>query len=287
MSTTLPSEECPSAPDDLHEPAEMRGAQLAYGSDEAPVLLQLPNLLPPSAPSSSEVTAPTDELAPVEPPAETASEGPDTDSEPESTATSTNDRQQERREERRHRRKPSRPTTPTWFNNIGQYVFAVILASVLFAVFVTWKERKKDVSSTDPPSPPAVNLPTWDNDPSALIPGAGRSDVDSIWGTSPATSDSIPSPPTTASASPAPSGSPGIENSSAPGLGVPEFRLARQPEQPEGAVAPTRPYPDTGASPLGRDALTTQGGAPERWGDNNRVGPTRQASRPSSDQRSR
>lgn len=284
MSTTLPSEDCPTAPDDLHEPAEMRGAELAYGSDEAPVLLKLPNLVPSSEPSPSEVTAPTDELAPVEPPAESAASEPDQDSEPQSTATSTSDRQQRRME--RQRRKPTRPTSPTWFSNIGQYVFAVIIASVLFAVFVTWKERKKDVSSNDPPSS-HMDLPTWDHDPSALIPAVGQNDGDSIWGSSPATNDSVPAPPSTASANPPPSGSPGIDNSSAPGLGVPEFRLARQPDLPEGASAPARPYPDTGASPLGKDALTTQGGALERWGDNNGVGPTRQASRPNSDQRSR
>jgi hypothetical protein len=165
--------------------------------------------------------------------------------------------------------------------NIGQYAFAVVLASLIFAVFVMWKERRRDVSTNDS-SPPAIDLPAWEEDPSVVLPGNG--DAESIWGATPSTTVDVP--PSTASTETAtPSG---VDTSSAPGLGVPEFRLARQPKSPAAPSPATPAYPDTGVGPITTGGISNQPDTSGQWGDDSRFVPTRQAIRPpNTDQRSR
>ncbi len=283
MSMTLPTENHSDAP---IEPGEVRQAELTYGSDDAPVLLQLPNLaMAVSVPSPSESAAPTDELAPVEPPAESPSTDLETsvadgEAEAEETAAPTPDRHQRRIQ--RNQRQAQESKSPLWLRNLGQYAFAVVLASVLFAIIVMFKERNNEVSSSNSPPPSQeIGMPDWDEvHQPVLVPAVSHSDAGSDWGTSPAADDSVPSPATATAANPAALDPSAFNGASAPGLGVPDFRMARQPQELERSATPTVPYPSTGVPPVG-------GSSSEGWSETGRFEPTRQANRSNSDQRSR
>ena len=189
MSTTLPAD------NRTHVPADHRGASATggqppvYGSDDAPVLLVLPNLAPSSNPTASEVTAPTDVLAPQEAPGSEATAQEPLNPGPQQRSAHHDSQPVHQQRRRGYRRGPAPGSrSSSWISNIGQYIFAVVLACIIFAVFVMWRERQKDTRATESASPTPVTLPAWEDHPAVVFPEAGDNDYDSVWGTSPATS---------------------------------------------------------------------------------------------------